>query len=99
MGWSRVIGNDFGESSYICDPQRASQVVPGASEYVDGYSHAAFRATLPYFIKAYKAGRHSKNFAPDEDRAIAWYRTTPGSGGPDGGMCLFTSLSARRNTS
>lgn len=85
----QCIGNDFGESSYICDPARPSQVVPGASDYVDEYSHAAFRATLPYFIKAYKAGRDSLNFTAEEDCAIAWYRTTPAGCGPDGGTLLL----------
>ncbi|KAJ4423115.1 hypothetical protein N0V82_002244 [Gnomoniopsis sp. IMI 355080] len=30
-----ITWNDFGESSYICDPERPSQVVPGASEQED----------------------------------------------------------------
>ncbi|KAF3762045.1 family 71 glycoside hydrolase [Cryphonectria parasitica EP155] len=82
--------NDFGESSYICDPLRPSQVVPGADIYVSGHSHAAFRATLPFLIKAYKAGNDLASCSgdddgPEEDCAIAWYRTTPAECGPDGG--------------
>lgn len=78
-------GNDYGESSYIYDPVRPSQVVPGADRYVhDGNPHAAFRAVLPHFISAYKAGQ-DKVGPPDEDRVIAWYRTTPAACGHDGG--------------
>lgn len=78
-------GNDYGESSYICDPRRPSQVVPGAELYVDGHSHSAFRAVLPYFIKAYKAGASMENYPPEQDRVIAWYRTTPAQCGSHGG--------------
>lgn len=87
------LGNDFGESSYICDPLRPAQVVPGADLYVDGHSHAAFRATLPYFIKAFKSGMDASTAVPDEDCAIAWYRTTPAGCGSDGGE--VTALSGR----
>ncbi|KAK0702854.1 glycoside hydrolase [Apiosordaria backusii] len=74
-----ITWNDFGESSYICDTVPA-QVVEGAEEYVNGYSHAAFRAVLPYFIAAYKSGSRLVDF-PGEDTVIAWYRTAPASAG------------------
>ncbi|ROV91571.1 hypothetical protein VPNG_09734 [Cytospora leucostoma] len=86
-----ITWNDYGESSYIYDPVRPSQVVPGADRYVhDANPHAAFRAVLPHFISAYKAGQ-DKVGPPDEDCAIAWYRTTPAACGHDGGK--FESLS------
>lgn len=85
---SVTLGNDFGESSYICDPRRPSQVVPGAEKYVDGHSHSAFRVMLPHFIKAYKAGVSMRSLEPEEHCAIAWYRTTPARCGPDGGEIL-----------
>ncbi|KAK4187067.1 glycoside hydrolase [Podospora australis] len=74
-----ITWNDFGESSYISDIIPA-QVVEGAEEYVNGYSHTALRAVLPYFIAAYKAGSRVVEFT-GEDTAIAWYRTTPASAG------------------
>lgn len=81
-------GNDYGESSYIYDPTRPSQVVPGADKYVhDLHPHSAFRAVLPYFIAAYKSGLDKVN-PPEEDCAIAWYRTTPADCGHDGGTLL-----------
>lgn len=51
----------------------------------DAHSHSAFRAVLPYFIAAYKSGL-DKVIPPDEDCAIAWYRTTPADCCHDGGM-------------
>lgn len=83
-GWMGL-GNDFGESSYIRDPQRPSQVVPGAEKYVVGHSHDAFRATLPYLIQVYKAAGGGARVVPERDCAVAWYRTTPAACGPDGG--------------
>jgi glucan endo-1,3-alpha-glucosidase len=78
-----ITWNDFGESSYISDVV-GRQVVSGAEKYVNGYNHAAYRAVLPYFVKAYKAGQ--KNVAlPFNPTAIAWYRTTPARLGWDGG--------------
>lgn len=53
-----------------------AQVVNGAEQYVIGHSHAAFRAVLPYLIAAYKAGSTEAPL-PQEDIAIAWYRTAP----------------------
>ncbi|KAL2140250.1 hypothetical protein VTI28DRAFT_4039 [Corynascus sepedonium] len=70
-----ITWNDFGESSYICDPS-PSQVVDGADKYVSGHSHAAFRAVLPYLIAAYKSGSANVNWH-GPDTAIAWYRTSP----------------------
>ena len=72
---SALIGNDFGESSYIGDTV-PEQIVRGAEDYVVGYSHSAFRAVLPYFIRAYKMGSPYVGWA-GEDIAIAWYRTSP----------------------
>lgn len=90
-GWladTRTQGNDYGESSYIYDPTRPSQVVPGADKYVhDLHPHSAFRAVLPYFIAAYKSGLDKVN-PPEEDCAIAWYRTTPADCGHDGGTSV-----------
>ncbi|KAK4145665.1 glycoside hydrolase [Dichotomopilus funicola] len=68
-----ITWNDFGESSYICD-QISAQIVNGAEKYALGHSHAAFRATLPYFIAAYKSGSVTLDWG-GEDTAIAWYRT------------------------
>ncbi|KAK4449564.1 glycoside hydrolase [Podospora aff. communis PSN243] len=76
-----ITWNDYGESSYICDTVPA-QIVPGAEKYTLGYSHTALRAMLPYFIAAYKAG--SDIDLPGEETAVAWYRTTPVTAGPDG---------------
>ncbi|KAK3319627.1 glycoside hydrolase [Cercophora scortea] len=73
-----VSWNDFGESHHIGNNVEA-QIMPSAKPYVDGLSHAGFRAILPYFIAAYKAG--TKNITLPEsmgDGAVsAWYRTTP----------------------
>lgn len=78
-------GNDYGESSYIYDPVRPGQIVPGAEHYVhDLCPHIAFRTILPHFIAAYKAGSTQIGM-PQEDCAIAWYRTTPAACGHDGG--------------
>ncbi|KAL2162356.1 hypothetical protein VTH06DRAFT_7269 [Thermothelomyces fergusii] len=70
-----ITWNDFGESSYICDPAPA-QVVRGAETYVSGHCHAAFRAVLPYLIAAYKSGSTNIDWH-GPDTAIAWYRTSP----------------------
>ncbi|KAH6842599.1 glycoside hydrolase family 71 protein [Chaetomium sp. MPI-CAGE-AT-0009] len=70
-----ITWNDFGESSYICD-ESSAQVVSGAETYVSGHCHAAFRAVLPYFIAAFKAGTADIDWH-GEDTAIAWYRTVP----------------------
>lgn len=77
-----ITWNDFGESSYISDIASA-QIVEGADKYVEGFDHAAFRAALPYFTAAYKAGDRAT--APPSDEAIAWYRSTPAKAGSDGG--------------
>lgn len=83
------IGNDYGESSYIYDPVRPGQIVPGAEHYVhDLCPHTAFRTILPHFIAAYKAGSTQIGM-PQEDCAIAWYRTTPAACGHDGGESRF----------
>ncbi|KAK5654325.1 hypothetical protein OQA88_7503 [Cercophora sp. LCS_1] len=78
-----ITWNDYGESHYICDTC-PPQIVPGAEKYVNGYSHSALRAILPYFIAAYKAGTPDIE-PPGEDTAVAWYRTTPARTGADGG--------------
>lgn len=86
-------GNDYGESSYIYDPVRPGQIVPGAEHYVhDLCPHTAFRTILPHFIAAYKAGSTQIGM-PQEDCAIAWYRTTPAACGHDGGKTRFFFLS------
>ncbi|KAI0600987.1 glycoside hydrolase family 71 protein [Biscogniauxia sp. FL1348] len=79
-----ITWNDYGESSYINEPVQ-QQIVSGAEVYVDGFSHAAFRFVLPYFISAYKAG--NADVAVPTEGAMAWYRTTPASldGCSDGG--------------
>lgn len=76
-------GNDYGESSYICDTV-PEQIVPGAEKYTVEYPHSALRALLPSFIAAFKAGK-SKIQPPERNTAVAWYRTTHCSAGPDGG--------------
>ncbi|KAH8775428.1 glycoside hydrolase [Diaporthe sp. PMI_573] len=79
-----ITWNDYGESSYIYDPVRPGQIVPGAEHYVhDLCPHTAFRTILPHFIAAYKAGSTQIGM-PQEDCAIAWYRTTPAACGHDG---------------
>jgi glucan endo-1,3-alpha-glucosidase len=83
-------GNDFGESSYICDAT-PRQIVQGAEKYVKDFPHSAFRAVLPYFIAAYKCGNRNME-VPHEDRAIAWYRTTPARCGSDGGLYVRMPL-------
>lgn len=59
-------------------------MVQGADKYVAGYDHSGFRAVLPYFIAAYKAGNRNVPLG-HEDRAVAWYRTTPARCAGDGG--------------
>ncbi|CAH0041679.1 unnamed protein product [Clonostachys rhizophaga] len=78
-----ITWNDFGESSYISDIV-GKQIVSGANAYVEGYDHSAFRAVLPYFTAAYKAGNRAISPSNGE-QAIAWYRTTRASLGGDGG--------------
>jgi len=76
-------GNDYGESSYICDTV-PEQIVPGAEKYTVDYPHSALRALLPSFIAAFKSGKSTVQ-PPQHNTAVAWYRTTPGSAGSDGG--------------
>lgn len=78
-----ITWNDFGESSYICDTV-PGQIVAGAEKYVNGFDHSAFRAVLPYFIQAYKAGNRNIDL-PMDPTAMAWYRATPARIGSDGG--------------
>ncbi|KAK0713523.1 glycoside hydrolase [Lasiosphaeria miniovina] len=70
--------NDFAESHCLADI-RPQQVIAEALPYVSGMSHAGFRAILPYFIAAYKAGREEVAFPKSmgAGTAIAYYRTTP----------------------
>lgn len=64
----------------------AAQIVSGAEGYVSGFDHSAFRAVLPYFIKAYKAGSwEAASLTADDAVAMAWYRTTSATLGGDGG--------------
>ncbi|KAK1754285.1 glycoside hydrolase [Echria macrotheca] len=77
-----ITWNDYGESSYICDTVH-SQIVEGAETYAANYSHSAFRAVLPYFIAAFKAGTPDID-PPGGDTAVAWYRTTSAQAGDDG---------------
>ncbi|KAK0742942.1 glycoside hydrolase [Schizothecium vesticola] len=74
--------NDYGESSYICDTV-PEQIVPGAEKYTVDYPHSALRALLPSFIAAFKSGKSTVP-PPQRNTAVAWYRTTPCSAGPDG---------------
>ncbi|KAI5459642.1 glycoside hydrolase family 71 protein [Mariannaea sp. PMI_226] len=76
-----ITWNDYSESSYIADIS-TPQIVSGAEKYVSGFSHKAFRAVLPYFIRAYKAGTWNVDL---HDTAIAWYRGTSANLGSDGG--------------
>jgi hypothetical protein len=83
-------GNDFGESSYICD-ESSAEVVSGAEAYISGHSHTAFRAVLPYFIAAFKSGTTDIDWQR-ENTAVAWYRTSPIRGQQHpGGFVLFLS--------
>jgi len=82
-------GNDYGESSYICDTAPL-QIVQGAEKYTAEHSHTALRAILPYFIAAFKAG--SPEIDPPGETAVAWYRTTPTGAGPDGGKIVPVAL-------
>lgn len=73
-----ITWNDFGESHYIGDIVD-SQVLEASADYVSGMSHKGFRAMLPYFIAAYKAGKKDITLPAElGDGAVsAWYRTTP----------------------
>lgn len=84
-----VTWNDFGEAHYIGDVVPA-QVIEECKDYVLGMSHRGFRAMLPYFIAAYKAGGRRDVALPESmgvGAVSAWYRTTPANltGCGDGG--------------
>ncbi|KAK3346008.1 glycosyl hydrolase family 71-domain-containing protein [Lasiosphaeria hispida] len=85
-----ITWNDFGESHYIGDI-REEQVIDSAKPYVDGLTHEGFRAILPYYAAAYKAGTigqaRQATLAMGDGVAIAWYRPTPANitGCGDGG--------------
>lgn len=70
--------NDFEESHYLAD-NRPQQVIAEALSYVSGMSHAGFKAILPYFIAAYKAGREEVALPKSmgAGTAIAYCRITP----------------------
>lgn len=70
--------NDFGESHYISEI-REEQVLEQAKPYVDGFPHQGFRAVLPWYIAAYKAGSRDIPMPASlgDGVAVAWYRTTP----------------------
>lgn len=95
-----ITWNDFGESHYI-GPIVDSQVLESSADYVSGMSHKGFRAMLPYFIAAYKAGKKDIPLPAElGDGAVsAWYRTTPANitDCPDGSTVWGQggSLSAR----
>ncbi|KAK0724267.1 glycoside hydrolase [Lasiosphaeris hirsuta] len=83
-----ITWNDFGESHYIGDI-REGQVIDSAKPYVDGLSHEGFRAILPYYVAAYKAGTREMALPEvmGDGVAVAWYRPTPANltGCSDGG--------------
>ncbi|KAF7561643.1 hypothetical protein G7046_g2503 [Stylonectria norvegica] len=79
-----ITWNDYGESHYIGDTDSA-QIVSGAEKYVNGHDHSAFRAVLPYFIKAFKAGDRNVDLPSPGETAMAWYRENPKALGSDGG--------------
>jgi glucan endo-1,3-alpha-glucosidase len=79
-----ITWNDYGESSYI-NNTNTSQIIAGAEKYVAGHDHSGFRALLPYYIRAYKAGTGLVALPHGEDRVVAWYRRTPAGCGGDGG--------------
>ncbi|KAI1357445.1 glycoside hydrolase family 71 protein [Xylaria arbuscula] len=93
-----ITWNDYGESSYINAPI-SHQVIAGATAYVTGFDHTAFRFVLPYFISAYKAG--NADVAVPSEGAVAWYRTTPAAVCGDGGTVWGQggSASAAQGTS
>ncbi len=70
--------NDFGEAHYIGEVIDR-QVIPTAKPYVEGFSHDGYRAILPYYVAAYKAGKRDIPL-PDaigDGVVVASYRTTP----------------------
>lgn len=76
--------NDYGESHYI-GPIYDAGIPTGASTYVDGFSHEAWRTHLPNYIKAYKAGSSSTLSSAGSDTIAYWYRINPAdSGSADG---------------
>lgn len=91
-------GNDYGESSHICDTA-PTQIVEGARSYTVDHPHSAFRVVLPYFIAAYKAGTRDDD-PPSRNVGVAWYRTTPIHAGLDGGKhsaTFYTETAAAAN--
>ncbi|KAL2863498.1 glycosyl hydrolase family 71-domain-containing protein [Aspergillus lucknowensis] len=92
--------NDYGETHYI-GPIHEQGIPDGASRYVEGYPHDAWRTFLPYYIDAYRR-RNAMNreglshpsmatsYAPKrpllyEDKIVYWYRLNPSNSGSPDG--------------
>ena len=62
-----------------------SQVLEEAGAYVNGFEHGGFRAVLPWYVEAFKAGKTANDSLSGEEWpgglgdgvVAAWYRTTP----------------------
>lgn len=78
--------NDYGESHYI-GPIYEDGIPEGASRYVSGNSHDAWRNLLPYYIDAYKSGNATSPAPTDDasDKITYWYRPNPANAGSSDG--------------
>ncbi|KAL3459835.1 glycosyl hydrolase family 71-domain-containing protein [Aspergillus heterothallicus] len=92
--------NDYGETHYI-GPIYDSGIPDGASRYVKGYPHDAWRTFLPHYIDAYRRRNamlregisHPSavtSYTPKypiqySDRIVYWYRLNPSTSGSANG--------------
>ncbi|KAL3469843.1 glycosyl hydrolase family 71-domain-containing protein [Aspergillus californicus] len=89
--------NDYGETHYI-GPIHDAGIPDGASRYVKGCPHDAWRTLLPHYIDAYRRrsamlrGSWSSPSASAlrypisyTDKIVYWYRVNPGDAGSAGG--------------
>ncbi|KAI9839216.1 MAG: hypothetical protein M1819_003209 [Sarea resinae] len=78
-----ITWNDYGESHYI-GPIRSAGIPSGASWYVSGNPHDAWRTVLPFYIAQYKNDNASMP-AISTESVTAWYRLNPASSGSANG--------------
>ncbi|KAL4788454.1 glycosyl hydrolase family 71-domain-containing protein [Aspergillus varians] len=92
--------NDYGESHYI-GPIYDAGIPDGASRYVKGCPHDAWREFLPHYIDAYRRQAAMvregvsnpgavRSYAPKRplsysDKIVYWYRLNPSNSGSSGG--------------
>ncbi|KAL2825909.1 glycosyl hydrolase family 71-domain-containing protein [Aspergillus cavernicola] len=89
--------NDYGETHYI-GPIYDSGIPDGASRYVKGYPHDAWRTILPHYIDAYRRRNgmlREGSSTPSAvslkypisytDKVVYWYRLNPSYAGSAGG--------------